>query len=128
MQVEIPKGAIISSVALMEPSDSLAKSWPLGTTINLGVSGLKPSWRDLCLGKSRKRMPGNALPQPILGSLHHVPDLFCRGWHTILIMEKVLNSKTICSNSSGLLIGSGLGQASTSTVDLESEPGSDRAT
>uniref|UniRef100_A0A3P8ZNS6 non-specific serine/threonine protein kinase n=1 Tax=Esox lucius TaxID=8010 RepID=A0A3P8ZNS6_ESOLU len=70
-----------------------------------------------------------ALPRPIFGSLHHVPDLSCRGWHTILIMEKVLNSKTIRSNSSGLSIGSGeyghggLGQASTSTVDLESEPG-----
>uniref|UniRef100_A0A671K5M2 non-specific serine/threonine protein kinase n=1 Tax=Sinocyclocheilus anshuiensis TaxID=1608454 RepID=A0A671K5M2_9TELE len=27
-----------------------------------------------------------ALPRPIFGSLHHVPDLSCRGWHTILIM------------------------------------------
>ncbi|XP_023850324.1 serine/threonine-protein kinase Nek9 [Salvelinus sp. IW2-2015] len=66
-----------------------------------------------------------ALPRPIFGSLHHVPDLSCRGWHTILIMEKVLNSKTIRSNSSGLSIGCGLGQASTTTVDLESEPGSE---
>uniref|UniRef100_A0A8C7DMJ9 non-specific serine/threonine protein kinase n=1 Tax=Oncorhynchus kisutch TaxID=8019 RepID=A0A8C7DMJ9_ONCKI len=65
-----------------------------------------------------------ALPRPIFGSLHHVPDLSCRGWHTILIMEKVLNSKTIRSNSSGLSIG-WLGQASTTTVDLESEPGSE---
>uniref|UniRef100_A0A8C1WP78 non-specific serine/threonine protein kinase n=1 Tax=Cyprinus carpio TaxID=7962 RepID=A0A8C1WP78_CYPCA len=48
-----------------------------------------------------------ALPRPIFGSLHHVPDLSCRGWHTILIMEKVLNSKTIRSNSSGLSVGSG---------------------
>uniref|UniRef100_A0A8C1UD94 non-specific serine/threonine protein kinase n=1 Tax=Cyprinus carpio TaxID=7962 RepID=A0A8C1UD94_CYPCA len=48
-----------------------------------------------------------ALPRPIFGSLHHVPDLSCRGWHTILIMEKVLNSKTIRSNSSGLSIASG---------------------
>uniref|UniRef100_A0A8C9VQA7 non-specific serine/threonine protein kinase n=1 Tax=Scleropages formosus TaxID=113540 RepID=A0A8C9VQA7_SCLFO len=65
-----------------------------------------------------------ALPRPIFGSLHHVPDLSCRGWHTILIVEKVLNSKTIRSNSSGLSIGnlfvhSGLGQGSTSTIDLE---------
>ncbi|XP_071376960.1 serine/threonine-protein kinase Nek9 isoform X1 [Centroberyx affinis] len=67
-----------------------------------------------------------ALPRPIFGSLHHVPDLSCRAWHTILIMEKVLNSKTIRSNSSGLSIGSGLGQeASTSTVDLEMEPGAE---
>uniref|UniRef100_A0A8C0JDN2 Serine/threonine-protein kinase Nek9 n=1 Tax=Chelonoidis abingdonii TaxID=106734 RepID=A0A8C0JDN2_CHEAB len=41
-------------------------------------------------------------PRPIFGSLHHVPDLSCRGWHTILIVEKVLNSKTIRSNSSAL--------------------------
>uniref|UniRef100_A0A671U6M4 non-specific serine/threonine protein kinase n=1 Tax=Sparus aurata TaxID=8175 RepID=A0A671U6M4_SPAAU len=47
-----------------------------------------------------------AMPRPIFGSLHHVPDLSCRGWHTIIIMEKVLNSKTIRSNSSGLSIGS----------------------
>ncbi|KAM4625355.1 serine/threonine-protein kinase Nek9 [Polymixia lowei] len=68
-----------------------------------------------------------ALPRPIFGSLHHVPDLSCRAWHTILIMEKVLNSKTIRSNSSGLSIGSGLGhEASTSTVDLEMEPGTER--
>uniref|UniRef100_A0A8B9S3Y5 non-specific serine/threonine protein kinase n=1 Tax=Apteryx owenii TaxID=8824 RepID=A0A8B9S3Y5_APTOW len=44
-------------------------------------------------------------PRPIFGSLHHVPDLSCRGWHTIIIVEKVLNSKTIRSNSSGLSIG-----------------------
>ncbi|KAF3844796.1 hypothetical protein F7725_007959 [Dissostichus mawsoni] len=67
-----------------------------------------------------------SMPRPIFGSLHHVPDLSCRGWHTIIIMEKVLNSKTIRSNSSGISIGSGLGQgASTSTVDLDIEPGSE---
>ncbi|XP_068194613.1 serine/threonine-protein kinase Nek9 isoform X1 [Antennarius striatus] len=66
-----------------------------------------------------------AMPRPIFGSLHHVPDLSCRGWHTIIIMEKVLNSKTIRSNSSGVSIGSGLAQeAFTATVDLDIEPGS----
>ncbi|XP_039540321.1 serine/threonine-protein kinase Nek9 isoform X1 [Pimephales promelas] len=64
-----------------------------------------------------------ALPRPIFGSLHHVPDLSCRGWHTILIMEKVLNSKTIRSNSSGLSIGSG--QCSTASVDLETGSATD---
>uniref|UniRef100_A0A9J7ZAR5 non-specific serine/threonine protein kinase n=1 Tax=Cyprinus carpio carpio TaxID=630221 RepID=A0A9J7ZAR5_CYPCA len=44
-----------------------------------------------------------ALPRPIFGSLHHVPDLSCRGWHTILIM----------------------GQCSTSTVDLETDSATD---
>uniref|UniRef100_A0A3P9KAZ9 non-specific serine/threonine protein kinase n=1 Tax=Oryzias latipes TaxID=8090 RepID=A0A3P9KAZ9_ORYLA len=65
-----------------------------------------------------------ALPRPIFGSLHHVPDLSCRGWHTIIIMEKVLNSKTIRSNSSGLSIGFGH-DGSTSTVDLDLDPGSE---
>lgn len=27
-------------------------------------------------------------PRPIFGSLHHVPDLSCRGWHTIIIVGK----------------------------------------
>ncbi|XP_037097661.1 serine/threonine-protein kinase Nek9 isoform X1 [Syngnathus acus] len=67
-----------------------------------------------------------AMPRPIFGSLHHVPDLSCRNWHTIIIMEKVLNSKTIRSNSSGLSVGSGIGQdGSIATVDLEMEPGSE---
>ncbi|XP_059209716.1 serine/threonine-protein kinase Nek9 [Centropristis striata] len=66
-----------------------------------------------------------AMPRPIFGSLHHVPDLSCRGWHCIIIMEKVLNCKTIRSNSSGISVGSGLSQeASSSTVDLDIEPGS----
>ncbi|XP_034077987.1 serine/threonine-protein kinase Nek9 isoform X2 [Gymnodraco acuticeps] len=65
-----------------------------------------------------------SMPRPIFGSLHHVPDLSCRGWHTIIIMEKVLNSKTIRSNSSGISIGLGQG-ASTSTVDLDIDPGSE---
>ncbi|XP_031436432.1 serine/threonine-protein kinase Nek9 isoform X2 [Clupea harengus] len=65
-----------------------------------------------------------ALPRPIFGSLHHVPDLSCRGWHTILIMEKVLNSKTIRSNSSGVSIGSGVSHESTATVDLDAVQGS----
>uniref|UniRef100_A0A670IHS0 Serine/threonine-protein kinase Nek9 n=1 Tax=Podarcis muralis TaxID=64176 RepID=A0A670IHS0_PODMU len=47
-------------------------------------------------------------PRPIFGSLHYVPDLSCRGWHTIIIVEKVINSKTILrSSSSGLSIGTG---------------------
>lgn len=63
-----------------------------------------------------------AMPRPIFGSLHHVPDLSCRGWHTIIIMEKVLNSKTIRSNSSGISIGLGQ-EASSSLEDLDVEPG-----
>ncbi|KAG7260731.1 hypothetical protein CRUP_026888 [Coryphaenoides rupestris] len=67
-----------------------------------------------------------ALPRPIFGSLHHVPDLSCRAWHTILIRERVLNSKTIRSNSSGLSFGSTPSQeASSPTMDLELEAGSE---
>ncbi|CAL8272583.1 unnamed protein product [Merluccius merluccius] len=67
-----------------------------------------------------------ALPRPIFGSLHHVPDLSCRAWHTILIRERVLNSKTIRSNSSGLSFGSTPSQeASSATVDLQLEAGSE---
>ncbi|EHB15420.1 Serine/threonine-protein kinase Nek9 [Heterocephalus glaber] len=58
----------------------------------------RPHGSDIC----------TSWPRPIFGSLHHVPDLSCRGWHTILIVEKVLNSKTIRSNSSGLSIGTGV--------------------
>uniref|UniRef100_A0A8C2ZW82 non-specific serine/threonine protein kinase n=1 Tax=Cyclopterus lumpus TaxID=8103 RepID=A0A8C2ZW82_CYCLU len=65
-----------------------------------------------------------AMPRPIFGSLHHVPDLSCCGWHTIIIMEKVLNSKTIRSNSSGLS-STLFVSASTSTVELDREPGSE---
>nr|XP_060614433.1 serine/threonine-protein kinase Nek9 [Anolis sagrei ordinatus] len=43
-------------------------------------------------------------PRPIFGSLHYVPDLSCRGWHTIIIVEKVINSKILRSSSSGLSI------------------------
>lgn len=46
-------------------------------------------------------------PRPIFGSLHYVPDLSCRGWHTIIIVEKVINSKILRSSSSGLSIGTG---------------------
>ncbi|CAL8286531.1 unnamed protein product [Lota lota] len=70
-----------------------------------------------------------ALPRPIFGSLHHVPDLSCRAWHTILIRERVLNSKTIRSNSSGLSFGNKFGfcltTASSSTLDLDLQAGSE---
>ncbi|XP_022111310.1 serine/threonine-protein kinase Nek9-like, partial [Acanthaster planci] len=36
-------------------------------------------------------------PKPIFGSLHFVSDVSCRHWHCIVIVEKVLKSKTIRS-------------------------------
>ncbi|XP_077989490.1 serine/threonine-protein kinase Nek9-like [Glandiceps talaboti] len=39
------------------------------------------------------------IPRPIFGTLHVVPDLSCCHWHAILVVEKVLKSKTIRSSS-----------------------------
>uniref|UniRef100_A0A8C8CGA3 non-specific serine/threonine protein kinase n=1 Tax=Oncorhynchus tshawytscha TaxID=74940 RepID=A0A8C8CGA3_ONCTS len=123
----IPKGAIISSVSCdyfsLILSDNQIFAWGNAGNGRLGMPADKGFGSEVC----------PALPRPIFGSLHHVPDLSCRGWHTILIMEKVLNSKTIRSNSNGHGLSGyiiypslpGLGQASTTTVDLESEPGSE---
>nr|XP_034964187.1 serine/threonine-protein kinase Nek9 isoform X1 [Zootoca vivipara] len=67
-------------------------------------------------------------PRPIFGSLHHVPDLSCRGWHTIIIVEKVINSKTILrSSSSGLSIGT-VAQSSTAEGGEEEESERDSET
>lgn len=110
-------------------SDNQIFAWGNAGNGRLGMPADKGFGSEVC----------PALPRPIFGSLHHVPDLSCRGWHTILIMgqslaaytvhhlyrymsfgdqtikiglhfcltEKVLNSKTIRSNSSGLSVGSG---------------------
>ncbi|XP_053235118.1 serine/threonine-protein kinase Nek9 [Podarcis raffonei] len=67
-------------------------------------------------------------PRPIFGSLHYVPDLSCRGWHTIIIVEKVINSKTILrSSSSGLSIGT-VAQSSTAEGGEEEESERDAET
>uniref|UniRef100_A0A670IH66 Serine/threonine-protein kinase Nek9 n=1 Tax=Podarcis muralis TaxID=64176 RepID=A0A670IH66_PODMU len=67
-------------------------------------------------------------PRPIFGSLHYVPDLSCRGWHTIIIVEKVINSKTILrSSSSGLSIGT-VAQSSTAEGGEEEESERDSET
>lgn len=42
----------------------------------------RPHGSDIC----------TSWPRPIFGSLHHVPDLSCRGWHTILIVGKGFTS------------------------------------
>ncbi|XP_056408825.1 serine/threonine-protein kinase Nek9 isoform X2 [Hyla sarda] len=82
----------------------------------------RPQGSDIC----------TSWPRPIFGSLHHVTDLSCHGWHTILIVEKVLNSKTIRSNSSGLSIGtlaqscssqgSAVGEGDSPSESISSEP------
>ncbi|KAM9294341.1 serine/threonine-protein kinase Nek9 [Gastrophryne carolinensis] len=71
-------------------------AWGNGGNGRLGMTpNERPQGSDIC----------TSWPRPIFGSLHHVTDLSCHGWNTILIVEKVLNSKTIRSNSSGLSIG-----------------------
>ncbi|XP_072166539.1 serine/threonine-protein kinase Nek9-like [Diadema setosum] len=39
----------------------------------------------------------SATPRPVFGSLHMVSGLSCRHWHTVIIVEKVLRSKTFRS-------------------------------
>lgn len=113
-------------VTLLFPfADSQIFAWGNAGNGRLGMPPDKGFGSEVC----------PAMPRPIFGSLHHVPDLSCRGWHTIIIMgkllethwkhfsdkinqnrriisflffyflEKVLNSKTIRSNSSGISIG-----------------------
>lgn len=50
-----------------------------------------------------------ALPRPIVGSLHYVPDLSCRGWHTIIIMGNKLTfypTELVVTNQICLLVKS----------------------
>ncbi|XP_076017833.1 serine/threonine-protein kinase Nek9 [Genypterus blacodes] len=97
--------------------DNQIFAWGNAGNGRLGMPADKRFGSEVCL----------SMPRPICGSLHHAPDLSCRAWHTIIIMEKVLNSKTIRSNSSGLSIGVSGQEASTSTVDLDIEPGTETA-
>lgn len=43
----------------------------------------------------QKKKSANPTPRPIFGALHRVSDLSCTHWHTIIIVEKILNSRTI---------------------------------
>ncbi|XP_011615278.2 serine/threonine-protein kinase Nek9 isoform X1 [Takifugu rubripes] len=100
---------------IVATEDNQIFAWGNGGNGRLGMPADKRFGSEVC----------PAMPRPIFGSLHHVPDLSCRGWHTIIIMEKVLNSKTIRSNSSGLSIG-GVGQEASATfVEMDIEPGSE---
>ncbi|PIO26975.1 Serine/threonine-protein kinase Nek9 [Aquarana catesbeiana] len=86
----------IAATAGSLSSDNHIFAWGNGGNGRLAMTpNERPQGSDIC----------TSWPRPIFGSLHHVPELSCRGWNTILIVEKVLNSKTIRSNSSGLSIG-----------------------
>ncbi|XP_033102475.1 serine/threonine-protein kinase Nek9-like isoform X2 [Anneissia japonica] len=51
-------------------------------------------------GTSTQRNNSIPSPRPIFGTLKVVPDMFCQHWHTIMIVEKVLNSKTLRTHRS----------------------------
>ncbi|XP_070576685.1 serine/threonine-protein kinase Nek9-like [Ptychodera flava] len=55
---------------------------------------------DIDIGVTNRKKGAICSPRPIFGALHVVPDLSCCHWHTILVVEKVLKSKTIRSSSS----------------------------
>lgn len=78
------------------------KSWDAGVLLNYLLFDVFPldnhifAWGNGGNGRlamtPAERTHGSDIctswPRPIFGSLHHVPDLSCRGWHTILIVGK----------------------------------------
>ncbi|XP_052769678.1 serine/threonine-protein kinase Nek9-like isoform X2 [Mya arenaria] len=68
-------------------SDNYVYAWGDGENGRLGFGPI-----ELGKGPNKKSV---SLPRPIFGSLHIVPHLSARHWHTILIAEKVLNEKTL---------------------------------
>ncbi|XP_028398483.1 serine/threonine-protein kinase Nek9-like isoform X3 [Dendronephthya gigantea] len=64
-------------------------SWGRGDNGSLGIPVAS-------LGKKTKDgIPVTSLPKPIFGSLHAVTSLACRYWHTIIVADRVLGSRTI---------------------------------
>uniref|UniRef100_H3BFY4 non-specific serine/threonine protein kinase n=1 Tax=Latimeria chalumnae TaxID=7897 RepID=H3BFY4_LATCH len=95
---------------IVATEDNHIFAWGNGGNGRLGMTPTDGFGSEIC----------TSLPRPIFGSLHSVPDLSCHGWHTILTVEKVLHSKTIRSNSSGLSM-SPVTQSSTGGEEMESE-------
>ncbi|CAC5374051.1 NEK9 [Mytilus coruscus] len=71
-------------------SDNEVYSWGNGENGRLGAKYDGKGPNSMC----------TAFPRPVFGSLHDVPNLAARHWHTIIIAEKVLNQKTIRSRIS----------------------------
>lgn len=69
-----PEG--LSSPVFVLPADNHIFAWGNAGNGRLGMPADKGFGSEVC----------PAMPRPIFGSLHHVPDLSCRGWHTIIIM------------------------------------------
>lgn len=60
-------------------SDNHIFAWGNGGNGRLGMTSTERAHgSDIC----------TSWPRPIFGSLHHVPDLSCHGWHTIIVVGK----------------------------------------
>ncbi|KAK7496905.1 hypothetical protein BaRGS_00011885, partial [Batillaria attramentaria] len=75
-------------------SENLVYAWGLGESGRLGAvfEGVGPNGQ--CVPR----------PRPIFGSMHIVPCLSSRHWNTLIIAEKVLNSKTLRTQDSRVSI------------------------
>ncbi|XP_066280526.1 serine/threonine-protein kinase Nek9-like isoform X2 [Branchiostoma lanceolatum] len=76
-------------------SDNMIYSWGNGEDGRLGVTSDRGE-------KGPKGLHPSSVsrPRPIFGSLHLASDVSCRHWNTIMVVEKVLQQKTIRSQIS----------------------------
>lgn len=91
------KGTCIDYRSLLFPTlDNQIFAWGNAGNGRLGMPADRGFGSEVC----------PALPRPIFGSLHHVPDLCCRGWHTIIIMGNMLTvfSTEVCVANQNHLI------------------------
>ena len=75
----VGKPVFCSTFCYLFFTDNHIFAWGNGGNGRLAMTPTeRPHGSDIC----------TSWPRPIFGSLHHVPDLSCRGWHTILIVGK----------------------------------------
>lgn len=67
---------LTAAIFFFPPSDNQIFAWGNAGNGRLGMPADRGFGSEVC----------PALPRPIFGSLHHVPDLSCRGWHTIIVV------------------------------------------
>ncbi|XP_059504867.1 serine/threonine-protein kinase Nek9 isoform X2 [Stegostoma tigrinum] len=108
---QVTKVSCGDGFTIASTDDNQIFAWGNGGNGRLGMTATEKGFgSEIC----------SSWPRPIFGSLHKVSDLSCHGWHTILIAEMVVASKTIRSNSSGLSIGA-VPQGSTLEDDFRNE-------
>ncbi|KAI8488761.1 Serine/threonine-protein kinase Nek9 [Branchiostoma belcheri] len=76
-------------------SDNMIYSWGNGEDGRLGVTSDRGE-----KGPKGLHPASVSRPRPIFGSLHLASDVSCRHWNTIMVVEKVLQQKTIRSQIS----------------------------